>query len=175
MGNGSGYGQIVVENTGTGHNLALLGVDNGSFSDIGDLVLYSGGNAAIELQPESGLGIRGLNSGNPIYYLGYYGGGDMSEGALDFKKLGTITTTITGNHGSIFNGGNVGIGSATANNTLEVNGGVRVENLGASSNICTDGSRNLTTSGCAAGSSQWTTTNTNDVYLPSSGNVGIRN
>ena len=78
--------------------------------------------------------------------------------------------------------GNVGIGSITPGQALDVNGTVRMTGFTLSGNGAANGNI-LVTNSVGVGtwmsinglvnSSQWVTTNTNDVYLPSSGNVGL--
>ena len=81
--------------------------------------------------------------------------------------------------------GNVGIGSTAPGQVLDVNGTARVTGFTLTGNGAGNGyvivgnsvgvgtwmpAGTLSTSG---GSSQWTTINTNDVYLPNNGNVGL--
>jgi len=62
---------------------------------------------------------------------------------------------------NVFSSGNVGIGSVSPGQLLDVQGTVRALNFVGSG------------AGLTGVSSQWTTTNVNDVYLPNNGNVGI--
>lgn len=88
---------------------------------------------------------------------------------------GTGTATITGD-----SNGNVGINQASPGKTLDVAGTLRSIGFTLSGNnaqnnyvlTSTDSAGDATWSPVGA-SSQWTTVNTNDVYLPNNGNVGI--
>lgn len=107
--------------------------------------------------------------------------------AIDQTMTPTWTGTHTFNNSSVAlqtGTGNVGINSVTPGQILDVQGTVRsigfiLSGNGASSgNVLVSNSIGLGTwlpasSLPITGSSQWTTTNTNDVYLPNLGNVGI--
>lgn len=92
----------------------------------------------------------------------------------------TYPYTFDGNNSlTIISTGNVGIGSVTPSTALDVNGTIRmigfniVSGAGANKVLTSDASGNGTWATASGGSSQWTTANTNDVYLPTNGNVGL--
>jgi hypothetical protein len=83
-------------------------------------------------------------------------------GVIVSGNVGIGTLTAAGGNLIVNGGGNVGIGSAWPGQALDINGTVRaMAFIGNGAQLT-----GLT-------SSQWSTTNTNDVYLPNSGNVGI--
>jgi LysM repeat protein len=92
----------------------------------------------------------------------------LTIGSTPVTTSGTITADINLAHANtftgqqIFNSANVGINSATPGQRLDVTGTVRATAFIGNGAQLT-----------GISSSQWTTTNTNDVYLPNSGNVGI--
>jgi hypothetical protein len=108
--------------------------------------------------------------------------------ATSATTAGTVTTaaqpTITsvGTLTSALISGNVGIGSLTPGQVLDVKGTVRMTGLTLSGNGAQNGyvmvGNNVGVGtwmpfSTLGTSSQWTTTNVNDVYLPNSGNVGL--
>lgn len=80
-------------------------------------------------------------------------------------------TSGYGNVGIGTSGGNVGIGSVSPGQRLDVQGTIRSTGYIAGAAGITLGG--VTNTIWPAGTSQWTTINTNDVYLASNGNVGI--
>ncbi len=102
-------------------------------------------------------------------------GGDGSAGIAIFSYVPTGSSETA----RFTTAGNVGIGSATPGVALDVNGtarmtGFQLRNNGAVAGyLMTSNSVGVGTWTAPANSSQWTTTNTNDVFLPNSGNVGI--
>lgn len=107
-----------------------------------------------------------LNDGSP----GTCGTGVLANDAVFGSDTAGINTDITaGSTATIFVNGtsnNVGIGSSNPGAKLDVNGTIRSTGFTASLPVCTDSSKNLTTSGCSSGSSQWQT-------IEGVGNVGI--
>jgi len=91
------------------------------------------------------------------------GTGASSTGGNVYIYSGTSTSGVAGNVGiNTTNGLNVGIGTITPGQTLDVIGTVRATAFIGNGAQLT-----------GLSTSQWTTSNTNDVYLPKNGNVGI--
>jgi hypothetical protein len=96
-------------------------------------------------------------------------------------NVGIGTNLVTTAALTVMNG-NVGIGTWKPATMLDVNGSVRMTGLTLTGNGAASGNV-LVTNGIGVGtwmpantlttSSQWITTNVNDVYLPNNGNVGI--
>lgn len=126
-------------------------------------------------------------------YAGYYtatSNGLIVQGNLG---IGTFAPTqaldVNGNistsgSGLSYFSGNVGMGSTSPGTALDVAGTMRTTSFQLSTTpssgyVLVSGSTGIGTwmsAGTLAtsgGSSQWTTVNTNDVYLPSNGNVGL--
>lgn len=82
-------------------------------------------------------------------------------------KAGSSTTIV---NGSLFDNGNIGLGSVNPGQKLDVIGTVRSTGLIAGAGGITLGGVNNTT--WPAGTSQWTSSG-NDVYLPNNGNVAL--
>jgi len=99
----------------------------------------------------------------PNYLLRLGTGGATFASLFDVQSNGNVGIgTFVPNGKLIVTGGNVGIGTLNPGQTLDVTGTVRATAfIGNGAGL----------TGISA--SQWTTTNTNDVYLPSPGNVGI--
>jgi len=142
-------GLIVQNNVGVGTFSpgSILSVNGG----IGIGTSLINNNYLVKLAPSGGLIVQG-NVGFGTY---------APTGALEIEGgsvgVGTAFTTTSGL--TVMNG-NVGIGTWIPKGTLDV---------GSTGTICLGGTCNSSW----PGSSQWTTTNTHDVYLPSNGNVGL--
>ncbi len=132
----------------------------------------------------------GNNDTNEIV-IGYNTIGNGSN-SVSIGSTGTTLTVLEGNVGIgtfapngklVVIGGNIGIGSLTPGQALDVQGTVRTTGLTLTGNGAANGKVLVSnavgvgtwmpTSSLGGSSSQWTTTNVNDVYLPNSGNVGI--
>ena len=129
--------------------------------DINELAIFQGSTARV-----------GIMNSTPGY-------------TLDIKAHSTDNPFNVANAGGlsrlmVSSQGNVGIGSTAPGQTLDVNGTIRTTNFAMTSGTPIGGYvlTALDTSGNATWSSTssvgaWTITNTNDVYLPNNGNVGI--
>lgn len=97
-------------------------------------------------------------------------GSTVPQSTLDVN--GTITASqvnVTG-AGASYTTGNLGVGSTNPGTALDVTGTIRASSdirVGALSVCRSDGTN------CPATSSQFTTVNTNDVFLPNNGNIGL--
>jgi hypothetical protein len=103
-----------------------------------------------------------VSSGDGDIYFSTEGSGSLTE-KMRILSTGNVGIGTRNPFGGklIVSGGNVGIGSLAPGQALDVQGTVRATNFIGSG------------AGLTGVSSQWTTTNTNDVYLPTQGNVGI--
>lgn len=128
----SGSGKINFSTTaGSGANLTINGAGNvgiGTPSPVAVLQVSNGGHEGLEIQPGSGAGID---------YLQFY---NRSNATYDTARLiaGAFRFEINGSERVRINGsGNVGIGTPTPAENLEVNGRVKVDTLAsASTNLC---------------------------------------
>ena len=161
--------------------------------DVGNITMgLSGGNVGIGTSlAQTGVSIMngnvGIGTWKPVSTLAVMGGVGVGTGQSSYF----MTTTVP--NGGLIVENNVGIGTTSPQTGLAVMGNVGLGTWTASTRLDTDGFR-LSTSPASgyvlvsgstgigtwmapasigAGSSQWTTTNTNDVYLPSNGNVGL--
>lgn len=161
------YSYIQAVKAGTGFNKLLLNAGSGN---VGIGTFNPLRNLDVSSVLTTGTVIKIANASTGGGAVGIVSTGSGSSGGAANLQLqvpdGTARMTLDTN-------GNVGINSTVPGARLDVVGNIRSLNFGASLPVCTDASKNLSTSGCASGSSQWTTINTNDVYLPNSGNVGI--
>lgn len=116
-------GYIAELNGGTGHIREELGNQSGTSRDAGSLEINSGGIKSIILdaRTDSATGYD-IGTGDNIYSLSYFSGGDATEGNLNLYDSNSIKLQLNGNHTSYFNGGNVGIGTTVAPNALYVAG-----------------------------------------------------
>lgn len=116
-------GYIAELNGGTGHIREELGNQSGTSRDAGSLEINSGGTKSIILdaRTDSATGYD-IGTGDNIYSLSYFSGGDTTEGNINVYDSNSIKVQLNGNHTSYFNGGNVGIGTTVAPNALYVAG-----------------------------------------------------
>ena len=121
-----------------------------SFSELYNLSTYGS---------HTGLGI----DGSPVWVYGNLGIGTITpQGALTVMNGNVGIGTWVPGGALIVKGGNVGLGSNNPGQVLDVTGTVRATAFIGNGSQLT-----------GIGGMQWTTTNTNDVYLPSNGNVGL--
>ena len=118
-------------------------------------------------------------------------GGNVGIGTSNPQTLFTVvrgnvgigTWTAAGGNLIVNGGGNVGIGSAWPGRALDVNGTARMTGFTLTGNGANNGyvmvgnsvgiGTWMPVNTLGGASSQWITTNVNDVYLPNFGNVGI--
>jgi hypothetical protein len=112
-------GSIAGNNNTTGNNNAFLGISAGSTNTEGENNLYIGANSGNGMTTGSNNIILGEN----IRATNITGDNQMNIGAIIF---GTGVNEVTGTNIST---GNIGIGTSSPNEKLEVNGKVRISNL----------------------------------------------
>jgi len=172
----SGGGYTFFTNTGATRAVDILGNGNvGIGSTIPGQVLDVIGSVRATAFIGNGAQLTGLTSSqwtttnaNDVYLPS---SGNVGIGTF-FTNSGAALSVMNGNVGIgtwapvgklIVLGGNVGIGSATPGQALDVSGTVRATGFVGNGSLLTN----------IVGLTQWTTSNTNDVYLPNHGNVGI--
>jgi len=128
----------------------------------GSLNIQSINNGNIWILP-SGTGNVGIGTQAPRAFLDVTGA-SATTAPLVFTSGGNLGIgTVTADGGQlIIRTGNVGIGSAWPGQVLDVAGTVRATSFIGNGSQLT-----------GIGGMQWTITNTNDVYLPNNGNVGL--
>ncbi len=142
-------------------------------------------------------GLRFTNSSSQAEWMRINASGNIGIGTVDPKSALTVVRGVgigtgfnssyvstTAPSGGMIVEGNVGIGSLSPGTALDIQGTTRTTGLQLNTNpsagyVLVSGSTGIGTWMAAGtlpisgGSSGWSTTNTNDVYLPSSGNVGL--
>jgi hypothetical protein len=121
-----------------------------------------------------------LSATGSNYWLNTAAPGNVGISTSNTVGIGTTSAGVGA--GLVVMNGNVGIGTWAPGQSLDVNGTVRMTGLTLTGNGAASGNV-LVTNGVGVGtwvpastlttSSQWTTTNVNDVFLPNNGNVGI--
>jgi len=151
---------------------------------------YNGGTACYPYQVAASTSASSSSCTNGIFTLpigsGSGGGGSGTVTTSSIYQMPYYNTNPSGNSviGATnfydINNTNVGIGSSNPGVALDVQGTIRGLGIalpgGAQGQVIMQNAVGIgtwSTISNSGGSSQWTTTNTNDVYLPSSGNVGI--
>ncbi|MGH7249916.1 MAG: hypothetical protein ACREGC_02995, partial [Minisyncoccia bacterium] len=135
-----------------------------------------GFNASPTLTVSTNVGIGTITPGNILSVNGAVGIGTANSAY--------VNSTVAPPGGMIVQG-NIGIGSLSPGQKLDVQGTSRMtgftltNNGAAAGNVMVSDALGVgtwmaaTTLPISGGSSQWTTINTNDVYLPNGGNVGL--
>ena len=174
--------QVYIEQPGGGSTVSLrIGHTSANAWDISKdnptntndfALVYNGSNVDFVVTSAGNVGIGSSYPGQMLDVQGtlrLLGGGSVGIGTSLVST--SALTVMNGNVGIgtwvpggslIVKGGNVGLGSNNPGQVLDVTGSVRATAFIGNGSQLT-----------GITSSQWTTTNTNDVYLPSNGNVGI--
>ena len=148
---------VMASSQGSGKG-TFLGPENGTFVETtaSEIVLATGNGSSttqmvVGYGSSNSLGNVGIGTNKPQTLLSVVGG-----------NVGIGTWTAAGGNLIVNGGGNVGIGSAWPGQALDVQGTVRATAFIGNGTGLT-----------GISSTVWTTTNTNDVYLPNNGNVGL--
>jgi hypothetical protein len=180
----SGTGVFGTSNTGIAvlaqsSSATLYGLEAQNFGGGPSAFFQSGTNAA---GTQSTLIVEQFSTSTADLFQAQNASGISMANITSVGNVGIGTFAPNGK--LVVSGGNVGIGSLAPGQILDVQGTIRTTgltlNLNPSAGYVLVGNgvgvgtwmaaSTLATSG---GSSQWTTTNVNDVYLPNNGNVGI--
>lgn len=147
----------------------------------GTYSLYSSGSQTLYHQGSVQIGTTTNSSTVDIkgnLSLGTYGGtkAASSNGLIVSGNVGI--GTFTANNSLIVASGNLGIGTLRPGQQLDVVGTARMAGFNLSTSptnnyVLTSDATGNGIWAAASGSSQFTTINTNDVYLPNRGNIGI--
>jgi len=153
--------------TDTSDNMYVsAGEGSGKYTNLGTnglgYIQLSAGVTSIQSGTSGGSSIQLSTNGNQRMVVDHYGnvgiGSSVPGGQLDVEGTQAGIFYAASSSSNV----NVGIGSFAPGQKLDVTGTVRATAFIGNGSALT-----------GIGGMQWTTTNTNDVYLPNSGNVGI--
>lgn len=183
----SGSSAMTITGNASGNNVGI-GSPNPSF--LLDVATVGNGAGTLALRSKSTNSITTnhntldtTNGGMAINISNGSGNVNVTDGSsdsiLNVQNSGLVQTFLNVLDSGIASGDNVGLGTSTPPNKLYVAGTVEMQGFKMNNGqvngyvLTTDANGVGTWQPATGGSSQWTTTNTNDVYLPANGNVGI--